>query len=150
MIGNMKITSTAFEHEGIIPAHYTCDGDDVNPHLAFSDVPAGTQTIALIMDDPDSPTGTWLHWSVWNIPADTRGVGEAALPVGAVEGTTTFGDAGYGGPCPHQGTHRYFFRAYALDTALDLPAGAPRADFERAMEGHIIAEAELMGRYGRG
>lgn len=146
----MKITSTAFEHEGTIPARYTCDGEDVNPPLAIADVPAEAKTLALIVDDPDSPTGTWLHWSAWNIPPGTREIGEGTLSASAVEGTTTFGETGYGGPCPHQGEHRYFFRLYALNTELALAPGALRVDLEHAMAGHIVAEAELMGRYKRG
>lgn len=145
----MNITSTAFDHEGKIPARYTCDGDDVNPPLVVSDVPSAAKTLALIVDDPDSPTGTWLHWSAWNIPAGVREITEGALPATAMEGTTTFDETGYGGPCPHQGEHRYFFRLYALDSELDLAPGALREALERAMEGHILAEATLMGRYKR-
>lgn len=145
----MVILTPAFKNGENIPSKYTCDGDNVNPRLEISDVPAEAKSLILIMDDPDSPSGTWLHWSVWNIDPKTTEIPENSVPQGAVEGMTGFGETGYGGPCPHSGEHRYFFRLYALDSKLDLPAGASRPELERAMDGHILAGAELMGLYRR-
>ena len=151
----MQITSTAFEPDGVIPPKYTCDGADVSPPLAWQGIPPGAKTIALICDDPDAPMGTWIHWVLWNLPAETTQLPEdlppdEVLPSGAKQGTTDFGRVGYGGPCPPGGTHRYFFKVYALDTALDLPAGASKDDLLDAMAGHILAEGQLMGNYRRG
>ncbi|MFQ5532982.1 MAG: YbhB/YbcL family Raf kinase inhibitor-like protein, partial [Candidatus Methylomirabilales bacterium] len=148
----MQMTSQAFEAGGMIPAKYTCDGPDVSVPLRWTDPPAGTQSFALIADDPDAPVGTWVHWVVWNIPASASGLDEnlpktASLPNGAKQGTTDFRRIGYGGPCPPSGTHRYFFKLYALDTTLDLPSSTTKRDLEQAIEGHILAQAELMGRY---
>jgi hypothetical protein len=144
---DMKITSSAFGHEGIIPTTYTCDGEDISPPLRIKNIPEGTKSLALIMDDPDAPGGTFTHWVAWNIepqeeiPADTRP---------GPEGKNDFGNTGYGGPCPPSGTHRYYFKLCALDTTLDVAKGAPRKEVEDALEGHIIAVAELMGTYTRG
>jgi len=145
----MTISTPAFKNGENIPAKYTCDGDNINPLLEISGVPAGAKSLVLIMDDPDSPSGTWLHWLVWNIDPATTEIPENSVPAGAVQGATSFGDIGYGGPCPHSGEHRYFFRLYALDFGLDLPAGTERPDLERAIAGHILAQAELMGTYRR-
>ena len=145
----MKITSTAFEHDGTIPALYTCDGKNVNPPLSISDIPAEAKTLALIVDDPDASTGMWVHWTMWNIPASEGEISEDMVLAGATEGDTDFKESRYGGPCPHEGKHRYFFRAYALDTELSLEEGASRAELDAAMKGHIVAEAELVGRYKR-
>jgi Raf kinase inhibitor-like YbhB/YbcL family protein len=145
----MTILTPVFKNGGKIPSQYTCDGDNINPLLEISDVPAEAKSLALIMDDPDSPSGAWLHWSVWNIDPKTAQIPENSVPAGAVQGPTSFGEAGYGGPCPHSGTHRYFFRLYALDSELNLPAGTGRSDLERALSGHILAQAELMGTYRR-
>lgn len=127
---------------------YTCDGEDVSPPLQWSGVPPEAARLALIVDDPDAPAGTWVHWVLFDMPADLR-----ELPEGGeagVQGQTSFGQVGYGGPCPPGGSeHRYFFRLYALDQALGLPEGASRAEVDAAMEGHILAQAELMGLYGR-
>ncbi len=151
----MQLTSEAFETGGMIPAKYTCDGLDVSPPLRWADPPAGVKSYALIADDPDAPVGTWVHWVLWNIPADARGLEEnlpktAALPNGAQQGTTDFRRIGYGGPCPPSGTHRYFFKLYALDTMLELPSSATKRDLEGAMQGHILGQGELMGKYRRG
>ena len=150
----MEIKSPAFAHGDLIPPKYTCDGADVSPPLSLAVVPAGTKSLALIADDPDAPAGTWVHWVVWNIPAGTKSLEEGipakeALPNGGRQGTSDFRRVGYGGPCPPSGTHRYFFKLYALDTTLDLPATATKQDLEMAMKGHTLAQAELMGRYRR-
>ena len=150
----MKIKSSAFNEGGIIPKRYTCDDSDISPSLTWSDVPGGTESFALISDDPDAPAGTWVHWVIFNIPAQAGGLEEnippeRTLATGALQGTNDFGKIGYGGPCPPGGTHRYFFKLYALDTTLNLAAGSSKADALRAMQGHILAECRLMGRYTR-
>jgi len=145
---NMKLTSSAFENEGAIPSEFTCDGDGISPPLAISEVPENTKTLALISDDPDAPAGMWVHWVVFNIPPDTKEIPQGTEPQG-VQGNTDFGRTGYGGPCPPSGTHRYFFKLYALDTELDLPEGSIKGEVEQAMEGHILAQTELMGKYQR-
>jgi len=150
----MKITSTAFAHEGAIPSRFTCDGQDISPELSWSDVPAGAKSLALINDDPDAPVGLWVHWVLYNIPATAKGLPENVdktlkpLPDGSVQGTSSWGRTGYGGPCPPSGTHRYFFKLYALDTTLDI-GPAKKDQLEQAMKGHVLAEAQLMGRYAR-
>lgn len=148
----MQITSPAFQNNQKIPAQYTCDGDPpaggVNPPLKISDIPAGAKSLALVMDDPDSPTGTWDHWIVFNISVTTAEISEDSEPAG-IQGKTSFGERGYGGPCPGRGEHRYFFKLYALDTQLNLQEGASKAEVEQATAGHILDQAELMGRYQR-
>jgi Raf kinase inhibitor-like YbhB/YbcL family protein len=145
----LTITSPAFAAGAAIPAKYTCDGSDVSPPLAIGAVPAGTQSLALIMDDPDAPGGMWVHWVVWNIPPQTREVRESALPAGAGQGKNDWNRNSYGGPCPPSGTHRYFFKLYALDGTLNLGASATKTELERAMQGHILGRGELMGTYRR-
>lgn len=155
----MTITSPAFFHNGAIPNKYTCDDTDIAPPLVIADVPASAKSLALIVDDPDAPRGilrpdsgqAWVHWLIWNLPTGTMALGEGSvLSAGAVEGTTDFGRTGYGGPCPPSGTHRYFFKLYALDIAMiPLTSTARKADLERAMNGHILATAELIGLYTR-
>ena len=140
----MELTSPAFAAGEPIPAAHTCDGADTPPPLGWSGVPAGAQALALIVDDPDAPRGTWLHWTVWNLP-----VAPGALPGAGVEGVNDFGNVGWGGPCPPSGTHRYVFRLFALDAPLALAEGASRAELEGAMKGHVLARAELMGTYRR-
>lgn len=144
----MKIESPGFENEGHIPSKYTCDGLNVSPRLEFADIPPGTVSMALVMDDPDAPMGTFDHWVVWNIPPQTRVVEEGKEPEG-VQGRTGFRREGYGGPCPPRGVHRYYLKLYALDVRLDLKRGSSKRELERAMEGHILAQAVLMGRYAR-
>ncbi len=149
-----QLTSSAFPAAGAIPAKHTCDGADVSPPLAWTDPPSATRSFALICDDPDAPMGTWVHWVLYNIPASSRGLpeaipGEQELADGSRHGRNSWGRTGYGGPCPPSGTHRYFFRLYALDTDLDLAPGATKADVLRAMDGHVLASAELMGTYRR-
>jgi Raf kinase inhibitor-like YbhB/YbcL family protein len=150
-VGEMTITltSSAFAEGETIPKKYSCDGDNVSPPLSWSDLPDGTMSLALIMDDPDAPAGTWVHWVLYNIPADQNGLIEGVRGVG-IEGKNTSGKQSYGGPCPPRGpAHRYFFKIYALDTILDLDTGATKADLERAMQGHILAQGELMGKFQR-
>ena len=149
------LTSKAFDHGGTIPKRFTCDGPDISPALSWNEPPPGTKSLALISDDPDAPVGTWVHWVAFDIPAGTRelpeGVAKTAdLPGGGKQGKTDFGRIGYGGPCPPPGKpHRYYFKLYALDTQLNLKPGSTKADVESAMKGHILAQAELVGRYGR-
>jgi hypothetical protein len=144
----MKLSSPAFADGGDIPAKYTCDGDDVSPPLQIADVPDDAEALALVMDDPDAPMGTFDHWLVWNIPADTTEIPEGTEPEG-VQGKTDFGRLGYGGPCPPSGTHTYRFKLYALDEELDLAEGADKKQLSRAMEGHVMAEVMLKARYSR-
>jgi hypothetical protein len=144
----MKLTSPAFENNKEIPSEHTCDGANILPELNIEYVPENAKSLALIMDDPDAPSGTWVHWVVWNIPPDTKTIAKGTEPQG-VQGTTSFGKQGYGGPCPPFGTHRYFFKLYALDTTLDLKEGSTKEALEAAMDGHVIEKAELMGNYKR-
>lgn len=145
----MIIASDAFKNNEYIPGKYTCDGTDVNPPLRFADIPEGTLTLALIVDDPDAPSGDWVHWLVWNMPADTKIIAEDSVPTGADQGVTDFDASIYGGPCPHSGTHHYQFKLYALNAKLNLPANAKKSDLLAVMQGHIIAEAQLTGMYSR-
>ena len=146
-----QLASVLIAHEQPIPVRYSCDGEDVSPPLDWSDPPAGTQSFALIMDDPDAPGGTWDHWILFNIPAEVRNLPEAgsAGEIGAISGKNSWGRSDYGGPCPPGGTHRYFFKLYALDTTLSLDESAGKEQVLAAMEGHILGEAELMGTYSR-
>lgn len=148
-MADMKLTSSAFTHKGEIPGRYSCDGRDLSPPLSITNVPEGAKSLALIVDDPDAPVGTWVHWVVWNISPHTAEIGENSLPPGVVQGVNGWQRNRYGGPCPPSGTHRYFFRLYALDTLLNLAPTAGREPLLRAMEGHIISRAELMGTYRR-
>ena len=146
----MKIISLAFQNNTKIPSKYTCDGKNVNPPLEFIDVPENSKSLALIVDDPDAPSKTWVHWVVYNINPETTKVDENNVPQSGIEGITDFGKPGYGGPCPHSGTHRYFFKLYALDSTFDLPQNANKQMVEQKMQGHIIDSAELIGLYSRG
>ncbi len=148
------LTSPAFDHGKPIPRKYTCKGKDISPPLEWKNPPEGTRSFALIVDDPDAPMGTWDHWVLYNIPAEKRSLPEgmptdSKLPDGSRNGKNSWHRLGYGGPCPPSGTHRYFFRLYALDTTLDLPSGAGKKEVLRAMEGHVLAQAELMGTYSK-
>ena len=151
----MEITSTAFESGATIPRQYTGDGEDQSPPLRWSEPPKETRSLALICDDPDAPRGTWVHWVLFNLPAGTRELKQGqptsqTLDNGARQGTNDFGALGYGGPAPPKGKpHRYFFKLYALSSTLDLPAGATKAQLLDAMKGHILAEGQLVGKYGR-
>jgi len=144
----MKLTSPAFENNKEMPSEYTCDGANILPELHIDEVPENTKSLALIMDDPDAPVGTWVHWVVWNIPPDTKTIAKDTEPQSA-QGTTSFGKPGYGGPCPPSGTHRYFFKLYALDISLDIKEDSNKKDLEAAMDGHIIEKTELLGLYKR-
>ena len=150
----MEIKSSAFKAGESIPSKYTCDNIDVSPQLAWSKVPNGTKTFALIADDPDAPSGTYVHWVMFNIPGDQRELSEnipktETLENGAIQGTNDFGKIGYGGPCPPSGTHRYYFKLYALDAELDANPVISKKDLLKAMDVHVLEEGELMGRYKR-
>lgn len=145
----MKITSTAFQAGGNIPSRFTCDGQDSNPGLRLEGAPAEAKSLVLIVEDPDAPSGLFTHWLAWNLDPKTAVIEENGPPSGSVEGKNDFGKSGYGGPCPPSGTHRYFFKVFALDRKLDLAAGANRKQLDADMRGHVLAQAELMGRYLR-
>jgi Raf kinase inhibitor-like YbhB/YbcL family protein len=144
----IQLTSSAFKEGETIPTKYTCDGANVSPPLAWSGIPGAAQSLALITDDPDA-AGTFAHWVFYNIPAGQTSLAEGVQGVG-LSGTNDFRKAGYAGPCPPKGRpHRYFFKLYALDSSVDLKPGASKADLEKAMQGHILAQGQLMGKYGR-
>jgi Raf kinase inhibitor-like YbhB/YbcL family protein len=151
----LDLTSTAFKEGEPIPKLYTGDGRDLSPPLKWGEPPAGTKSFALIADDPDAPRKTWVHWVLFNLPPAIRQLNEGVpkkndLPDGSKQGLTDFGSVGYGGPAPPPGKpHRYYFKLYALDTALDLKAGATKADLEAAMKGHVLSEGQVMGTYKR-
>ena len=152
---SLTISSRNFSNGGDIANKFTCDGADVSPRLSWTDPPAGTQTFALLADDPDAPVGNWNHWTLWNLPPTLRGLPEAItkdarLPDGSQQGLNDFRKPGYNGPCPPPGKpHRYYFRLFALDVKLDLKPGASKRELEAAIKGHILAQAEYMGRYAR-
>ena len=144
----LRISSPAFDHNGKIPGKFTCDGQDVNPELRISGIPAEASSLALVMDDPDAPVGVWDHWVVWNIsPAEV--IKEDSVPAGAAQGRNGWGRNEYGGPCPPSGEHRYFFKVFALNETLDLPSGSDKKALEKAMKGKILAQGELIGKYSR-
>ena len=145
----MKIISPVFANNAHLPAKYTCDGENINPPLQIGAVPAGTQSLVLIVDDPDAPGGTFLHWLVWNISPDIAVIEENSLPAGSVQGKNNFGKNNYGGPCPPSGTHRFFFKVYALNKKLALPAGSSLKQVQAAIQGYILDEAEIVGLYQR-
>jgi len=150
----MKLSSSAFTEGAMIPVKYTCDGQDSSPPLSWTDIPGGARALALICDDPDAPAGAWVHWVAFNLPPDGTGLPEAVptskdLKTGGIQGTNSWRRVGYGGPCPPSGSHRYFFKLYALDNTLPLAGNATAKDLQSAMKGHILAEAQLMGRYKR-
>jgi Raf kinase inhibitor-like YbhB/YbcL family protein len=145
----IKISSAVFRHNELIPAKYTCDGSDVNPPLLIENVPPTAKSLALIVDDPDAPAGTWVHWVVWNISPATGAIMENTVPPGAEQGLNDFRKRSYGGPCPPSGTHRYFFKIYALDTTLTLGSNTTKAVLEKTMKGHVVAQGELIGLYKR-
>lgn len=152
---SIQIASPAFSEGNPIPKKYTCDAEDVSPPLAWSGVPADTKSLALIADDPDAPVGTWVHWVIFDLPPTLTGLKEGiakvpTIDVGGVQGNNDFRRVGYGGPCPPRGKpHRYFFKLYALDKLLELKSGASKADVEKAMRGHILAQGQLIGTYSR-
>lgn len=143
----MKMRSNDFENEGMIPSMFTCDDEDVSPHLAWEEVPEGTRSFALVMDDPDAPAGTWVHWLVANIPSDIRDIPKGTVPLGAVQLKNDFRKVQYGGPCPPSGIHRYFFKLYALD--VDSIEGVNEKNIYQKVKEHKVGEAVLMGRYTR-
>lgn len=148
----MKLESPAFNANGAIPAKYTCKGENISPALHWDAPPEKTRSLTLIMDDPDAPGGTFVHWVLYDLPSDVRELPEAIDPnpilmQGGTQGKNGFRHYGYGGPCPPGGTHRYFFKLYALDTLLDLPPGASKQEVLAAMQGHVLAGAELMGKF---
>jgi Raf kinase inhibitor-like YbhB/YbcL family protein len=141
-----RLASPDFAAGGFIPARFTADGADVPPRIEFAGIPAGTRSLALIVEDPDAPSGNFTHWIAWNIPPGAKSLSDEKI----AEGSNDFGRIGYGGPQPPSGTHRYFFRLSALNIVLQLPTGATRQELDAAMRGHVIATAELMGRYSAG
>ncbi len=143
----MKLMSNDFEHESMIPSIFTCDGKDISPHLAWEDVPEGTKSFALIVDDPDAPMGTWVHWLMCNISFEKREITQNSVPSGALQVKNDFGKVDYGGPCPPSGVHRYFFKLYALD--VEALEGISEKNFYQKVEEHKIAEAHLLGKYSR-
>jgi Raf kinase inhibitor-like YbhB/YbcL family protein len=143
----MRLKSPEFEHNGTIPKKFTCEGNDISPALAIEGIPGKTQSLALIVDDPDAPVGIWIHWVVFDIPPVAE-IKENTIP--GKQGRNDFGRNNYGGPCPPSGTHRYFFKLYALDSELNLKEGVSKQDVEQAMEGHVLAKAELIGLYKKG
>jgi Raf kinase inhibitor-like YbhB/YbcL family protein len=142
----LVVMSSAFKNNGSIPRRYTCDGEDVNPPLIIDGLPQGTKSLVLIVDDPDASMGNWQHWNVWNI-TPTNKIDENIVP--GIEGLNDFGRHSYGGPCPPSGTHRYFFKVYALDIKISLPISSRKKDIEKAMSEHILAKGELVGLYKR-
>ncbi|MEW6116632.1 MAG: YbhB/YbcL family Raf kinase inhibitor-like protein [Nitrospirota bacterium] len=148
-MAELKLSSPVFKDNSPIPSKYTCDGNDVNPPLVIENVPSNAKSLVLIVDDPDAPMGTWVHWVVWNIEPKTKEIKEHSLPKGAIQGINDFKKHDYGGPCPPSGTHRYFFKLYALDATLNLPSSARKADVEKAMKGHIISQGQLVGLYSK-
>ncbi len=142
----MRLTSTEFANNEFIPKKFTCEGEDINPALIIEKIPADAKSLALIIDDPDAPMGTWVHWVVYNIPIISR-IDEGSIP--GEQGVNDSGRRDYGGPCPPSGTHRYFFKIYALDAKLNLKAGLTKQELEKAMQGHILDKAELIGLYKR-
>jgi len=146
---SLNLSSSAFKHNGSIPSKYTCDGADINPPLMIDNVPTTAKALALIVDDPDAPAGTWVHWVMWNINLSTKDIKENSVPQGAEQGVNDFRKRYYGGPCPPSGTHRYFFKLYALDSTLTLGTNTGKDALEKAMKGHILAQCELIGLYKR-
>ena len=148
--GTISLSSRAFDDNAAIPAKFTCKGENINPALNISGIPDGAQSLALIMHDPDAVGGDWVHWLAWNIPASTNEISENSVPADAVEGMTSFGKPGWGGPCPPAGTgtHHYIFELYALDTKLNLGPSSGRDQLENAMQGHVLGQATLTGMFG--
>jgi Raf kinase inhibitor-like YbhB/YbcL family protein len=144
---SMKITSSAFQEGAEIPAKFSKSGGNVSPALRIEGAPENAKSLVLIMDDPDAPVGLFTHWLVWNIDPKTTEISENSVPKGAVQGSNDYPTSGYGGPQPPSGTHRYYFKIFALDQTLDLPAGAKRREVDKAMKGHVIAQGQVMGRF---
>lgn len=147
--GRMRFSSPAFAQNGPVPSRHACDGDDVSPPLEISGVPEGTKSLAIVVDDPDAPIGTWTHWTVWNVAPTVTRIEEGTVPGDASQGMTSYGQAGYRGPCPPFGTHRYFFRLYALDAILTLPPSTDARALQAAIDPHVMDSAGLVGTYRR-
>lgn len=145
----MKLTSSAFQNNGQLPAKYSCDGEGINPPLEIGETPQNAKSLVLICDDPDAPSGTFIHWLIWNINPQERLILERSVPQGSIQGLTSTGKPGYIGPCPPSGTHRYIFKIYALDCELDLPQNSNKKQIEQAIQNHLIDQAELLGLYSR-
>lgn len=145
----MRIKSSAFEESKEIPSVYSCDGDNINPPLEFSDIPENTKSLALIVDDPDAPDGTFTHWLMWNISPDTKNISEGDWPDGAEQGLNDRGELGYMGPCPPSGTHRYHFKLYALNDKLNVDASVTKEELEEEIDKHLIQKSELVGIFSR-
>ncbi len=143
----MNITSNSFKNNCNIPSKYTCDGENINPQINFIDIPVGARSLVLIVDDPDAPSKTWVHWLLWNIPSTVNSIDENSVPLNVIKGINDFGKLEYGGPCPPSGVHRYFFKLYALDILIDLPVGATKSQLLEAIKDHVIEEAVLIGKY---
>jgi Raf kinase inhibitor-like YbhB/YbcL family protein len=148
-IASMTISSPAFGNCQMIPKIYTCDGQNINPPLLFSNIPQNAKSLALIVDDPDAPTGTWVHWIIFNMLPTTTKIAPISVPTGSTLGTTSFGEPGYGGPCPPSGTHRYFFKLYALNTKFKADTQTTKDKLEKEMQGHVLDQAEIVGLYRR-
>ncbi len=144
----LNLSSPSFENNKPIPDKYTCKGEDISPELNISGIPGNTKSLVLIVDDPDAPVGTWVHWVVWNIPLTNR-IEEGTVPTGSMQGVNDFNKKDYGGPCPPSGTHRYFFKLYVLDITLELPDNSGKADVENAIQGHVITQTQLIGLYSK-
>ena len=145
----MKIVSTVFKNNQMIPQKYTCDGKNINPPLQIIDIPKEAKSLVLIVDDPDAPSGDWVHWLVWNIPPTIKFISENESPQGAIQGTNDSGRQNYDGPCPPSGIHHYQFKIYVLDTILNLPSNSRKKDLENSMQGHILNKDMLLGLYQR-
>ena len=141
---SLRVQSVAFSHGGYIPLKYTCEGENVNPPILISDLPGDTKSLALIVEDPDAPRGVYDHWIVWNIPPN-KAIGENSKP--GISGKNSFGNEDYGGPCPPSGSHRYFFKVFALDSDLNIQAGSDKQTLQEAMKDHVLGLGELMGHY---
>jgi len=151
-VETIQVLSSAFKEGGMIPQQYACDGEDTSPPLSWESVPEGTRSIAVIADDPDAPGGTFVHWVLYDLPANVRELPESlpkeeTPPSGGTQGKNSFGKIGYGGPCPPSGTHRYFFKVYALNARTNLAPGKSKEDLLETMEGHVLAQGQIMGRY---
>ena len=145
----LQLTSPAWADGGVIPQTYTCDGEDMSPPLEINNVPAGAKSLALVVDDPDAPSGSFIHWLVWNIKPSSKSLMEGKIPAEASAGSSSFGRVGYGGPCPPEGEHNYIFKLLALDTELDLSVSTTIKEFNQAIAGHVLEEATLTGTYRR-
>ena len=148
-VNKMRISSPEFQNNGLIPKKFSCQGEDINPQLLFENVSDDAKSLVLIMDDPDAPGGTWVHWVLFNIPPDVTGILEDSVPDNAVQGLNSWPKNSYGGPCPPSGIHRYFFKLYALDVSLNLDESASKKDVEEAMSGHVLETAQIIGLYSK-